>query len=248
MVGTLRKAGIGLIAILAGTFGNAQAQNSPAENYLFGETINNLGALGGHGSRQQKLDEFGRRSLNSFGDTLRFQAYLDANKEIAEAGRPQQNINVNVNTQPQQQYVQPQNQAVTYYSVPYSADIKDVDVFHNQTLANGENGMIISVTGNMYNLQNTPIQIISHFKFPNGELLRDIDNKYMTVDKKVCIYDDFTPTHKASETKTNLAIPYNQLHLAQGKHEVIGIVSVVKQKESEELLAREQFSFSVNMK
>ncbi|HRZ85683.1 MAG TPA: hypothetical protein P5277_02785 [Candidatus Paceibacterota bacterium] len=252
MIGKIRT-GIGLVPLLLGSVfstGEVQAQNSPAENYFIGQTIRNLGSIG-PGSREQQLNNFGRRSLQAMGDSILYETEIEAQKDIARAGRPQQNINVTVNNIPNNTSNIPQNSnqpafVQQYPNLQYSGDITNVEVIHNKFFDDGSKGMEIKIVGELNNLKNVPIEAIVFFKYQNGEYLKDFDERYYNEKGKICTYETILPRYENTNINQSITIPYSQLHLSaeQKLHSLTAEIGLVLKDESV-WLDSEEFNFEI---
>lgn len=99
-------------------------------------------------------------------------------------------------------------------NVPVSASISNVTVAHNQTVK-GENGMTLNMKLNVNGLKGKKIEVTAYFYDQNGVALNDLNQKYWTVDKKVCSLVESTPTYDRSTWDSyKISIPYRELHIS----------------------------------
>ena len=82
-------------------------------------------------------------------------------------------------------------------------------------------GMEVHTAFSLDNLDGRQCQIIVYFEFSNGQKLRDINSSYGTTDGYVATYENFTPPYTSSLYNDYcLYIPYSELHLAPGQHQL----------------------------
>lgn len=82
-------------------------------------------------------------------------------------------------------------------------------------------GMEIHTAFSLDNLNGRQCQITVYFEFSNGQKLRDINSSFCTTDGYVSAYENFTPPYTSSlYNDYSLYIPYSELHLAPGQHQL----------------------------
>ena len=105
--------------------------------------------------------------------------------------------------------------------IPVSANISNVTVAHNQTVK-GENGMTISMKLDVNGLKNKKIEVTAYFYDEKGVALNDLNEKYWTVNKKVCSMTEPTPTYDRSTWDSyKISIPYHELHIQGGGNKTV---------------------------
>ena len=84
---------------------------------------------------------------------------------------------------------------------------------------NGKRGLRIHSRVGINGLKGKQAEVAAYFHFSSGAKLKDFDGQYDTSDGHVAIHDRVTPSYDSSEWKDFiLFMPYDQLHLAKGKH------------------------------
>ena len=92
----------------------------------------------------------------------------------------------------------------------------DFDVYNG-----GQKGMMIHMDFVVYGLKDHRINPIAYFYFSNGDKLKDYDNSYRASDGHVCVSDTSNATYEDTRwSDYKLFMPYDQLHMASGKHEL----------------------------
>lgn len=82
-------------------------------------------------------------------------------------------------------------------------------------------GIEVHTKFSLDNLSGKQCQIIAYFEFSNGQKLRDINSNYGTTDGYVATYENFTPPYTSTLYNDYcLYIPYNELHMAPGQHQL----------------------------
>jgi len=87
---------------------------------------------------------------------------------------------------------------------------------------NNEKGMNIHAKFEVDNLKGVDCKAAAYFYYSSGGKLRDSNNSYCTNDGYVSSYGvGFTPTYDgALYSDLELFMPYDELHLSNGKHEL----------------------------
>ena len=107
--------------------------------------------------------------------------------------------------------------------------VRAVNVAHNET-QDGELGMTISVAFEVWNVRGATCRVGAAFAFTNSQLLMDCDQdeRYRAPNGNVAARASFEPPYDDSVySDCQLFIPYSQLHLARGRHNLCFIVGVV---------------------
>ena len=98
------------------------------------------------------------------------------------------------------------------------AHISKVWVDHNQ-YQNSVNGMRIHVEFNVHNFKDGSGLVATYFFKRDGDRLKDTNDNYNTADGYVSTWGKFQPKYAASVYEDfKLFIPYQELHIARGKH------------------------------
>lgn len=107
-----------------------------------------------------------------------------------------------------------------------SGNIKKVWVDHN-VYQNGEKGMTIHVEFSVDNMKGKQGSCNAWFFFKDGTKLRNINSWYGTRDGHVATYDNYTPGYESAiYSDFKLFLPYSELHLANGEHDLKFYVGV----------------------
>ena len=86
----------------------------------------------------------------------------------------------------------------------------------------GERGLRIHLQFNLENLKGVPCRAAAWFYFDTGLPLLDYNGRYNTVDGKVSVGTDFSPSSDSSDFNDFvLFIPYEELHLPNGEHSLL---------------------------
>ncbi len=109
-----------------------------------------------------------------------------------------------------------------------SAYVSSITTIHNQKNSKGEFGVTIKVTFTVENMIGRKGYCGAFFYFQGAQqMLKDYDNNYASSNGQVAVTGSFVPNYSATEfTDFELFIPYSQLHLGSGKHNVCFAVSI----------------------
>lgn len=84
---------------------------------------------------------------------------------------------------------------------------------------NSQMGMVIHVKFRIGGLRGVPCNAVAYFAFSDGQQLDDYDGLYTTTDGQVSAARNFTPSYdEANFENLQIFIPYNQLHMSVGRH------------------------------
>ena len=82
-------------------------------------------------------------------------------------------------------------------------------------------GMRIHVRFQVSGLRSIPCRAVAYFAYADGAALQDFDNFYFTSDGQVSAGTDFTPIYPdATFQDLQIFMPYDQLHMQAGHHEL----------------------------
>lgn len=94
------------------------------------------------------------------------------------------------------------------------ASIENVEVLHNQTV-NLEKGMTIKMKLHVNGAKGRPCSVIAYFYKSNGDMLKDFNNRYTTVDGQVGSSTNIRPSYDRSTwEEISISIPYSELHFS----------------------------------
>lgn len=105
------------------------------------------------------------------------------------------------------------------YNVSYNpiAKIENVRVDHN-VFGSGDKGMRIYVDFNVANMYLRDGRVAAYFYFQDGTPLKDFNQKFRTTNGNVSVGDNFSAPFTISQYEDfSLFMPYNELHMTQGK-------------------------------
>ena len=107
-----------------------------------------------------------------------------------------------------------------------SAQIHEV-TFQMDQRRDNRNGMVISVDLSTCNLQDIDCQVAAYFSDASGEPLRDLNDDYRSYDGEVSVGTSLTPSRREQHFfDVELFIPYAELHLTPGTHDLSLSVSL----------------------
>ena len=100
------------------------------------------------------------------------------------------------------------------------ANFVQVWVEHN-IQRDGRTGMLIHSHFVIQGARQDKCQLSAYFHYANGDILKNFDDDYGTGDGQVSVWEDFTPQYDQTEIEDfTLFLPYDELHMAQGHHEL----------------------------
>ncbi len=110
---------------------------------------------------------------------------------------------------------------------PSSGKIEAVWVDH-AVMQNGQEGMLIHVRFTVDNLQGVKSEAIAYFySAVDGSPLKDFNNYYATPGGDVAVGSDFVPPQApATYEDFKLFMPYDELHLLEGQHDLRFIIKL----------------------
>ena len=108
-------------------------------------------------------------------------------------------------------------------------------------------GMQVHTEFEVFYLDNTECLALVFFEFASGEKLKDYDGEYRLGDAPGA-YVRFTPGYEDT-TYSDLIIfmPYDQLHLASGDHEMRLYVSLIDNTTGDKIASSDYFYFSMTV-
>lgn len=107
-----------------------------------------------------------------------------------------------------------------------TGEIERVWVDHD-TYNNGEKGMMIHVKFSVNNMRGRQGSCNAWFYFKDGTRLKNTNSRYGTTSGYVSVYDSYTPGYDyAAYNDYRLFMPYSELHLANGEHDMKFYVGV----------------------
>lgn len=113
-----------------------------------------------------------------------------------------------------------------------SVMLDDIDVNHN-VVQWGKKGLEILIDFDIENALSKDCRATAYFYYSSGKALKDFNNSYCTVGGDVSVGTDFEPSYKNSTyTDLKLFIPYDELHMGDGEHELKFTVTLWDDKEN----------------
>lgn len=84
-----------------------------------------------------------------------------------------------------------------------------------------QNGLLIHLNFEIQGYEHASCLAVAYFRYANDSPLQDIDNEYQSADGQVCTSTSFSPGYeKTIYEDLQLFIPYSQLHVVAGAHEL----------------------------
>ncbi len=122
----------------------------------------------------------------------------------------------------------PSNQRASEVSrTPAYGTIQSISTAHNMQ-RDGKYGLGIYVHFSVHGMTGRTGSCAAYFYFAGGQqILKDFDGNYTTTSGQVSVGDDFVPKYQDTEfTEFFLFLPYDQLHLGNGKHDISMLVGI----------------------
>ncbi|MDF2193439.1 M12 family metallopeptidase [Paraflavitalea sp. CAU 1676] len=114
---------------------------------------------------------------------------------------------------------------VTSSSAAASCQLNNVAITHN-LLRNGKYGIGINGNYQIQNAQGKKCKFVAFFYNANGTPLKDFNQQYYSNNGNVVVGEEVTANYASTLFNTQLFIPYEELHLATGNHNLKVIISV----------------------
>jgi acyl carrier protein len=112
------------------------------------------------------------------------------------------------------------------------------------TQQDSERGILIHLNFNVDNLKDVKCRAVAYFYFKNGAALKDLNSSYYSADGQVCAGKDFTPGYEGSIYKDfMLFMPYDELHVSEGKHELKFHINLYEQVTKSEIARSNDYQF-----
>lgn len=109
----------------------------------------------------------------------------------------------------------------------------------------GRNGIVVHASLTIHNAAHKELEVTAYFYFENGKALKDYNKDFYTDGGEVCSPVDYTPPSNQMNVTVNIFIPYSELHLASGRHDLKTFV-VVWDDHKRELARSDWLHFWVN--
>lgn len=104
--------------------------------------------------------------------------------------------------------------------------LKDISVTHN-VIVNGKYGLEVNGSFRIDNALGKNCRFVAYFYNSDGTPLKDFDNTFKTTNGNVAVGTDCVPRYTAAEfTNVKLYLPYDQLHMKPGHHNLKLEISV----------------------
>lgn len=108
---------------------------------------------------------------------------------------------------------------VSQNSPKASARVTSINTVHNY-MSGGVKGMNITVYFTTIDCSGRQLSVNLYFYHKNGNALRDTNRKYYTSDGYVATGQSYTPYSNSTSSSVTLFMPYSELHLASGRHDL----------------------------
>ncbi|GJD22459.1 hypothetical protein RIVM261_074150 [Rivularia sp. IAM M-261] len=130
------------------------------------------------------------------------------------------------------------------YQNRYKGKIHKVWIEHNIKQDNYK-GMIIHCKFEVENVKNIKCRAVAYLYYRNGNPLKDLNNSYYTTDGNVSTSEEFTPIYEVTIYKDfPLFIPYHELHLPEGKHELKLFIRIYDEETKTEIVRSNEHYFN----
>ncbi|MCC8172462.1 MAG: hypothetical protein LIP00_11925 [Parabacteroides sp.] len=107
-----------------------------------------------------------------------------------------------------------------------AAEVSRITTEHN-VYGNGAKGMYVTFSFDVSGMKGKTGEAIAYFYFENGTKLKDYNRNYYTTSGNVCASTTYSPRYDESTyTDLRIFIPYNELHLAAGRHDLKAYVAI----------------------
>jgi hypothetical protein len=125
-------------------------------------------------------------------------------------------------------------------------DFQEVWVEHN-VYENNKMGMRIHLKFSIKNHKSEKCRLVVYFEFINGTKLKDYNNLYRTIDGHVSVGMDFMPGYDSTIYDNFIVfMPYSELHLASGHHELRFCASLYDYNANAHLTYSNYYFFSID--
>lgn len=116
------------------------------------------------------------------------------------------------------------------------ADVTYIATEHN-VMQQGVKGMNVVFSANIRKMRNRPVAACAYFYFENGQMLRDYNGNFYASDTGgVSAYIQLRPAYDDTVyNRVRIFIPYNELHLGRGRHDLKVYVAIFDLNSSREL-------------
>ena len=108
---------------------------------------------------------------------------------------------------------------VSQNSPKASARVTSINTVHNY-MSGGVKGMNITVYFTTIDCSGRQLSVNLYFYHKNGNALRDTNRKCYTSDGYVATGQSYTPYSNSTSSSVTLFMPYSELHLASGRHDL----------------------------
>lgn len=132
------------------------------------------------------------------------------------------------------------NQTSTY---PYKGRVEKIWIDSNIQI-NNRKGLLIHSNFQVGKLKDVKCRAAAYFYFGSGTALKDINASYRSADGQVAVGEDFIPPYDETVYKDfRLFIPYDELHLAEGKHDLKFFIRLYEQSKDIEVARSNEYHF-----
>jgi hypothetical protein len=117
----------------------------------------------------------------------------------------------------------------------------DFDIFQSD-----QKGMLIKLTFSVSGYKDGPAKAIAYFETQAGEPLPDLNDSFSTTNGNVSAFTEFQPSYDNTDyTNLEIFMPYDELHLGEGEHELRFSVSLYDTVNEEFFGESEYFNFRI---
>lgn len=116
------------------------------------------------------------------------------------------------------------------------ADVTYIATEHN-VMQQGVKGMNVVFSANIRKMRNRPVVACAYFYFENGQMLQDYNGNFYASDTGgVSAYIHLRPAYDDTVyNRVRIFIPYDELHLGRGRHDLKVYVAIFDLNSSQEL-------------
>lgn len=110
---------------------------------------------------------------------------------------------------------------VLFFAVSLSASAQRSAQVTQVKMASDDTQIYYYVDFTAYNCLNCEVQVVICFYDCNNNPLKDFNGQYKSANGKVAVQSVVTPGYQNTDfTEVEVAIPYSELHLARGTHDI----------------------------
>lgn len=110
-----------------------------------------------------------------------------------------------------------------------------------------QKGLLIHCKFEVSKLKDIKCSVTAYFFFKGGTALKANNGNYHAADGQVCVEEKFIPSYEESVYKDfTLFMPYDELHLAEGKHELKFLIRLCDRSVDSEIARSNDYHFRLD--